>query len=353
MKIEKFGEIVKSLRKKKNLTVAELSVLSGVPFHVLGTIERGQNWPSSQWLGQLSQALGVSVSSLFEEEGALKPVFHSRDKQGINRQLKNTMEEILASCERLEFLCGARLAPCFPLKIPFREENKTLIEDASLQARELLGVRELNSFDLISILEDQGLRIITCLFQKGHSAISCYHPRLNASLFFLNSTDPPEGKLFSLAYELGRQILMGDEIGLQGNFQDSGRTLPAEILEQFAVAFLIPEKKLKKIFNQLALHPHLLDYDLLLQIKTRFAVPARILITRLLDLEMISKKQKELFLSLLRPEDSGFKEPLPSMLKLTENQRIKEMILIGLKNDSTAEETLRIEAHLKKQGVSL
>lgn len=353
MKIEKLGEIVKSLRKKRALTVAQLSVLSGVPFHVLGTIERGQNWPSSQWLSPLSQALGVSISSLFEEEGSLKPVFHSKEKINFTRPFKNNVEEILALYEKLETLCRLRPGPGFPLKIPFFEGSETLVEEAAFQTRELLGIRELAGFDLSNLLEDYGLKVIACLFSKGQNTFSCFHPELKAPLFFLNAQNSSEQKIFSLAYELGYQIFQGEGTLSQNNSPATENDPLEEACKSFASSFLIPEKKLKKIFEQMGLHPHLLDYELLLHLKKRFVVPAEIFISRLWELEMISKKQKDLFLSLLKPEDTDFSEPLPSLLTLNENQRLKELILIGARNESHAQEIRQIEVRLKNLGVVL
>ena len=353
MKIEKFGEIVKSLRKKKKLTVSQLSALSGVPFHVLGTIERGQNWPSSQWLSPLSQALKVSISSLFEEEGSLKPIFRSQENIPFSRTFKNTVEEILLSYAKLETLCGLKCGLGFPFKIPFLKGGNNFIEEAAVQSRELLGMRELVGFDLLNLLEESGINVIVCHFLKEQNDFSCFHPRLNAPVFFMNIKNSSEKKMVSLAYELGYQIFQKERGCLFDDFSVTENDPLEEVCERFAPSFLIPEKKLKKIFEQLGLHPHLLDYDLLLHLKNRFVVPAEIFISRLWELEMISKKQKELFLSLLKPESPGFTEPLPSLLTLNENQRIKEMILMGLKNDSHGEEIRRIEVKLKGLGVVL
>lgn len=353
MKIDKFGEIVKSLRKKKNLTVAQLSVLSGVPFHVLGTIERGQNWPSSQWLIQLSQALGVSISSLFEEEGSLKPVFHSKEKINFTRQLRNTLEEILICYEKLETLCRLKPGPGLSLKIPFMEWNEALIEEGSLQTRELLGIRELVGFDLIHLLEDFGLKLISCLFLKEQSTFSCLHPGFNAPAFFLNNRNSSELKILSLAHELGYQIFRKENSSSQDTLSTTEKDPVEEACKRFASSFLIPENKLKKIFEQMGLHPHLLDYDLLLHLKKRFVVPAEIFISRLWELEMISKKQRDLFLSLLKPEAADFTEPFPALLTLNENQRLKEMILIGRRFDSHTEEINHLESRLKNLGVVL
>ncbi len=354
MKISKFGEIVKSLRKKKNLTVAQLSALSGVPFHVLGTIERGENWPSSQWLSQLSQALGVPISRLFEEEGTLKPFFHTRDKTNFTRQFKSDVEEILKLCEKLETLCSLNPGPGFPLKITFSKKNEPfLIEEAAFQTRELLGIRELTGFDLLHLLEDYGLKILVCLFSKEQKPFSCFHPGLNVPVFFLNSRNSPEEKFVSLAYELGYQIFKKEETSASNIFPASEKDPLEEACEHFASCFLIPEKKLKKTLEQTGIHPRLLDYDLLLHLKKRFVVPATLFISRLWELELISKKQKDLFLSLLKPEAASFSEPFPTPMRLNENQRLKELILISGKMDSHREEIMLIETKLKTLGVAL
>ena len=68
-----FGGEIRGLRKAKGLTLAELSVASGVSVSYLSQVERNAAVPSLKSLQQISRALGVTVGFFFPPTGADVP----------------------------------------------------------------------------------------------------------------------------------------------------------------------------------------------------------------------------------------------------------------------------------------
>lgn len=65
------GERIKMLRKKRNLSLTELSEKAGVAKSYLSSIERGiQKNPSIQFLEKIGQVLGITVEEFLHIEEA-------------------------------------------------------------------------------------------------------------------------------------------------------------------------------------------------------------------------------------------------------------------------------------------
>lgn len=64
------GSRVRALRKRKSLTLAQLSDLSGISVGHISLIERNLSHPSIAALMNLAKSLGVSIHWFFDSEGA-------------------------------------------------------------------------------------------------------------------------------------------------------------------------------------------------------------------------------------------------------------------------------------------
>lgn len=68
------GSKIKELRKEKNISIADLSKLSGVSAGLISQVERNAVNPSVATLWKISKSLNVSIGYFFDEEPA--PVFN-------------------------------------------------------------------------------------------------------------------------------------------------------------------------------------------------------------------------------------------------------------------------------------
>jgi transcriptional regulator with XRE-family HTH domain len=62
------GDVIRSLRAEQNLSLRDLSGLSGLSVNAISKIERGENSPTVASLHQLASALEVHITDLFRQE---------------------------------------------------------------------------------------------------------------------------------------------------------------------------------------------------------------------------------------------------------------------------------------------
>jgi transcriptional regulator with XRE-family HTH domain len=70
---------IRSYRLRRNLTLAQMSELSGISIAHLSRLENGGRTPTVRLLMQLARALGVSLGALVGESPAQNAVYVSRD----------------------------------------------------------------------------------------------------------------------------------------------------------------------------------------------------------------------------------------------------------------------------------
>lgn len=59
------GNVIRKIRKQKNLTLKSLSEKAGLSIIYLGEIERGQKYPSASVIKSISDALDIDLVELF------------------------------------------------------------------------------------------------------------------------------------------------------------------------------------------------------------------------------------------------------------------------------------------------
>jgi transcriptional regulator with XRE-family HTH domain len=67
-KAPQVGQIIKSLRSKKGLSLRDLSNRSGLSFNAISNIERGENSPTVASLHKIACALEVHITDLFQQD---------------------------------------------------------------------------------------------------------------------------------------------------------------------------------------------------------------------------------------------------------------------------------------------
>ncbi|MDD2475148.1 MAG: helix-turn-helix transcriptional regulator [Dysgonamonadaceae bacterium] len=64
--LERFGQHLKELRKKENLTQQEFAIRSGLHRNYIGMLERGERNPSLKNLELISMTLKITLSELMD-----------------------------------------------------------------------------------------------------------------------------------------------------------------------------------------------------------------------------------------------------------------------------------------------
>lgn len=84
------GRVVRAYRKQQNITVAELSDLTGLSIGMLSKIENGNTSPSLNTLQTLANALSVPLTSLFKQYEERREAVHTKAGQGLDVERAGT-----------------------------------------------------------------------------------------------------------------------------------------------------------------------------------------------------------------------------------------------------------------------
>ncbi len=84
------GREVRAFRKKKNMTVSQLSEASGISIGMLSKIENGATSPSLGTLQSLSRALSVPLSAFLRRFEVVEPAVLVRKGEGVEVERRGT-----------------------------------------------------------------------------------------------------------------------------------------------------------------------------------------------------------------------------------------------------------------------
>ncbi len=84
------GREVRSHRRQQNITVAELSVTTGLSIGMLSKIENGNTSPSLTTLETLAHALSVPLTSFFKGFEEKREAVHTKSGQGVTMEREGT-----------------------------------------------------------------------------------------------------------------------------------------------------------------------------------------------------------------------------------------------------------------------
>ena len=97
----RIGERIKYFRKQADLTLAELSRLSGVPANTISSIEHGRENPSYSRIFAISKGLGLPVSLVVQiDDGPLQEII----EESFIRFLKDATDEEILKYQRMTFI---------------------------------------------------------------------------------------------------------------------------------------------------------------------------------------------------------------------------------------------------------
>lgn len=364
------GKNIRKLRRQRNWTIAKLSAMVGMNEVPLGRIERGVNAPSASVIYRLSKELGVSIDTLFaEDEHEFRSLKHESLRApflatagGEDEELPSVIitmsHNIIEAFCALEDICNAQKRANIPLFVPF-DPTSMGIETLSEKMRRFAGIEHGIVFDYFELFETLGFRVIVVPLPKNVDSFSYYDPLNHNAFFFLNARKNSERQLFSLAYELGRILIMTNRIqqgvdmfqtDAKSDHSDEKPFTAHRAARRFAATFLMPAKTVRDTVEQLGIQKKYWSYELLLRIKHRFGVSAEAFLYRLNELYLIDS-------SLVQPlkdrihEHYGktdFGEPDLSRRLLTPNGRLWDLVLTGKESEEGREEALEIEKVLKK-----
>ncbi len=277
-----FGERLKRARAALGLSMKKLAEQSGVSANMIKKYEHGESMPSSGILINLAKALDVSSSYFFKQEQVRIPEFNyrkrSRTSQKVLNKIKSAVLDNVESWFELKNIWPNFPIPTF-IDIPtLSSQIDTMVqaEEAAERVREYWQLGNGPIADLIDVLENQGILVITI----GDDEIDDFDG-LQANLDqqpILVCKGYVDGarQRFTLAHELGH-LLLGDRIS--ENMDEE------KVCHRFAGALLVPAEKMKQYLGQ---SRRKLEVGELYLIKQEFGISMQACLFRARDLQILS-----------------------------------------------------------------
>lgn len=99
------GKIIKEQRKGLNLSLNQLSKISGVSVAHLGRIEKGQRVPSPRILQKIAKPLGFDLNELLIMAGYLSPdpsMLAEEERDKLRAELHRLLDRVVTDSKRIK-----------------------------------------------------------------------------------------------------------------------------------------------------------------------------------------------------------------------------------------------------------
>ncbi len=276
-------------RRKSGLSLRSLGELVGSSHETIRLIENGFKIPDEAMMKALCKALGVTREyltdphdiSLGEVEFRKKARTSAADRDAIRGELLDLLERYLEVEDILEI--DDQWSPP-PLKASSPNDTQDYAEEMALALREhwKLGLEPI--YNLTTLLEDHGLKILVPKASVDISGMTCeVHRTGRPSVFAIvaNHDHSLERRRFTMAHELAHRLL---------NFEGLNGKMAESMCNRFAGAFLVPAETLRR---HMGTHPHTPIYREIMIAKTRFRTSAAMLVMRLEQTGIIELWQRD------------------------------------------------------------
>jgi Zn-dependent peptidase ImmA (M78 family)/DNA-binding XRE family transcriptional regulator len=260
-------------RKRRGLTLADLSERVGVSLQSLSNYETGRTDPTNETLARIAAALDFPESFFRKSDVDLLPLdavsFRARSKLAAAPRDAALAASTL-TLELNEWIESRYKLPAAQLPTLGRLDAESAAD--VLRARWALGDAPISN--MVHLVESRGVRVFS--LPPEFSDVDAFSFWRNGTPFiFLSTLKSPERGRFDVAHELGHLVLHGEERGLHGP--------PAEKeANSFASAFLMPQDSVRNFIPDSPLPSQIIEA------KKIWKVAAMALTYRLHDLGMLS-----------------------------------------------------------------
>ena len=176
--LNSIGNNIRSFRRSRNWTLAQLASKIGIQEGPLGRIERGGNLPSATVIYNLAQVLDIPTDALFAADlsqamaaAAETDTVHviiEPDAAVPPKKLLYACREIMSAFHTLEDILGVQKHALLPLSIPF-EPAYGGMKQLAAKVRSTMGTGDAVIFNYLELFENFGLRVLLFPFMKsGH-----------------------------------------------------------------------------------------------------------------------------------------------------------------------------------------
>lgn len=318
------GDNIKKNRLKNQLSTRDLAKIIGVSHTAVNKYEKGILAPNKKMIRKMARIFKVKTQKLVTDASTqidIKDIKYRNDNKLTqkNKDLAEylTKEKLEKYSQLLEYFPDNRFK-FFDVK-KYKEEIYSLedIEKIMPNVRKNLGIGELGIFNLLELLENNGLIVLFIDPMPGFTAQEGY---IKEKHLFITLCSESSGEIerVTLSNELARLILDIKNIELE----------PSKIINKFTEEFLISQEL---IFNDLGKKRKKLSFYELVKLKEKYRLSITTIISRASHLKIITENEKiRLFNSMKK-----------------HNMEYEEIVKIE-KEKSTKLERIVIEAVLEK-----
>lgn len=291
-------------REARGLTQTELSKRTNTDQGNLSKIEQGILKPSQEVIEKYATELNFPESFFHQQENKT-PIsdFFYRKRMSLAAKDKLRLE---AQIDILRLLYDKLLKSVdIPLaKFPSLGTNKNFKpSDVAILAREFYKIPRGPIRDLISFLEKNGIAVIYMDVPSEKFDGMTVYTDSNYPIIFLNKNMPNDRKRFTLAHELGHQIMhfpFRFEYDLYDRLEKDPNILEKEA-DSFSSEFLLPERDCRnELFN--------LTYQKLADLKLYWKVSKKAIIYKTKTLGLIDERKYQNLLIELSKRGERVKE---------------------------------------------
>jgi Zn-dependent peptidase ImmA (M78 family)/DNA-binding Xre family transcriptional regulator len=296
----KIGDRIRELRIEKGFSQEDLANRTNFSKSYIQKFEESQREIKSSQLAQLAEALNVDISEILNSveytsnEFLIKSIeFREANKlemdiEHFKRKALTILHKKYLAYSKLEKIVGQNLIFQNPLKNFRIISSNEDIEDAAKILRKKWKFENTPIYDLISFLEDLGIKVFEVVEDEDFVGLSCWVKNTPIILINTRNTDVSRRR-FTVLHELCHLLLIFKSDERKENIE--------HFCDQFAGAMLLPEEILKSYVNSNIS----ITLEELKRIKSKYGISILAILVRMVNIKLINwdkyRQWKEMYIS--------------------------------------------------------
>lgn len=281
----KIGDKIKELRMGKGFTQEYLATLTGFSKSYIQKFEENKREINTSQLVRLADALNVGISDIlsgsnFNTKDFKFSSIEFRDKNSLynlDEFKKSITIDLYPKFYAYETLENV-LEESVGFKNPIANEpvitNNKSVEILAEKLRKKWKFGNNPIYDLISFLEDLGIKIFEVNKEENFVGFSCWMKKTPVIVVNTTNKDIPRRR-FTILHELSHLLLKFES--------DLSENAVERFCDQFAGAMLLPESTLKEYLNS-----NSISLEELKRIKEKFGISIRAILVRMVSVGFIT-----------------------------------------------------------------
>lgn len=277
---------IRAYREQANMSQEDLGSQIGVTRQTIAAWEKGERAPSLEQLSKISRALGTPLDLFLGDvdDAGSALLFRADNPECLSPELRTLLARKAQDYVSVEKMTGELSA--LPPSHNLEGYDPLTSETMGREIRDWLGVEHAPLGDVLSLLENKGIKVILHLLPNEVSGFSAYTEEMGG-VIFVNADHPTERKYFTAMHELGHLIFHRREYGKASSGKDRAKE---SAVNHFAGSVLMPrnvvEKELRNYRRQWIPLPLLQD------LKRRYQMSMRAILIRAHQVGVLLPSQK-------------------------------------------------------------